>query len=1039
MDSARGAAVEIAASRVREIDCFLAVTDFYGRPERLGDFRSRPLEMRAYRATVHLKHRAGRKEPFGAAGRPAALSRERLADIARATSAFPVAFEPVLLRAEDMDDRFTVRGSYFEERGSSWFIDGGVLDNKPFTAVLPAIYQRHADRPVERLLFFVEPDPEDLREVARKPEGPNFAEIGVAALMTLPSYQSIQSNLKDLDRHNRRLDLLETVFGTPYSSPRRGSIRQAGPRTERPSDAQVEVYWRARAHHWLHRMTEDLSQARVAGLGDAPATEGADGRSEREVFARFFTTFFESAFARRDGDLVVTRGAADIGFDELDLFFVMRAYYYWIYQLYGYLDQGAEGEPAEVQGRIRYLCQRVDMLLFLEARLFEEAEATGTAPTAEVLFDTCLRVLARGGDARRVVVQDWRAPAPPSLSGETELSDPDRFVSAWRSEAAALAEARPVSLLTDFLDALNRSLAGSWGLAEPRGEGAGATAPRGRAPALAPPETAPSAVQEFRAIDMWRFPALELAELGEMDRIEYYRISPRDSTGLPESLPELGRWDADPMTKVAGRQLYHFGAFLKRSWRSNDILWGRLDASAVLWRALQNRSIRMDAKRVAALRQSPDFARLDPELRALIEAYGDAKLDARRFATSLLRWHQRAILSEEIPRVIEDALDEEVSLRPPLLRTKRHRSVAPGPAPAVSTSAAGPAGVPVASPEATGDQAYLQAATRVLDQFDGRLQDSLLRRIVARGLSDVLVRRGGSLKSFFHLEYDVGSERVSDLDRLSLAITGLHAASVLSHMFKHLIPEKGAGGWFQKKVLGRVSIGITTLLMGAQSIRDEVFPMLWLAVVSACLSLILLQLLGPAAWNLPRWPTLYVPTALLAVLFGLPAIWFGRLVAILRLTLLAVVVGFAFWFGRAQHLHAWLESHLARGAFWVALAIGVLALGWAAWNATIFWTAAHRRRQIRELVREHACLDENRERLAREVERLEIEADQRQRARNELQAAIDGLKRKIYKLDKRCHSDIAIHFLLFEALGEVTRLEQTIRNEQRPAKLGQAE
>lgn len=35
--------------------------------------------------------------------------------------------------------------------------------------------------------------------------------------------------------------------------------------------------------------------------------------------------------------------------------------------------------------------------------------------------------------------------------------------------------------------------------------------------------------------------------------------------------------------KLAGEELGHFGAFLKRSWRANDWLWGRLDASTFLF------------------------------------------------------------------------------------------------------------------------------------------------------------------------------------------------------------------------------------------------------------------------------------------------------------------------------------------------------------------------------------------------------------------------------------------------------------------------
>ena len=44
----------------------------------------------------------------------------------------------------------------------------------------------------------------------------------------------------------------------------------------------------------------------------------------------------------------------------------------------------------------------------------------------------------------------------------------------------------------------------------------------------------------------------------------------------------------DPDEKLAGVQLGHFAAFLKRSWRANDWMWGRLDAAERLVRLLDD-------------------------------------------------------------------------------------------------------------------------------------------------------------------------------------------------------------------------------------------------------------------------------------------------------------------------------------------------------------------------------------------------------------------------------------------------------------------
>lgn len=90
---------------------------------------------------------------------------------ARATSAFPGAFEPVspatfpveagFPRGTRVDtDRFRYR---YQEIGrdpdAAWFVDGGVLDNAPFDLVIEAIGRRRAATQVYRRLVYIEPDP----------------------------------------------------------------------------------------------------------------------------------------------------------------------------------------------------------------------------------------------------------------------------------------------------------------------------------------------------------------------------------------------------------------------------------------------------------------------------------------------------------------------------------------------------------------------------------------------------------------------------------------------------------------------------------------------------------------------------------------------------------------------------------------------------------------------------------------------------------------------------------------------------------------
>lgn len=109
---------------------------------------------------------------------------------------------------------------------------------------------------------------------------------------------------------------------------------------------------------------------------------------------------------------------------------------------------------------------------------------------------------------------------------------------------------------------------------------------------------------------------------------------------LPAPIDPLGRTDS----KVAGIQLGHFGGFLKRSWRANDWMWGRLDAATHLCRILV-----MHERSEEALPALADKAGLPPNA------------TAEDIATTWAKRIQREILVQELP-VVADAVraDNEV-------------------------------------------------------------------------------------------------------------------------------------------------------------------------------------------------------------------------------------------------------------------------------------------------------------------------------------------------------------------------------------------
>ena len=99
----------------------------------------------------------------------------------------------------------------------------------------------------------------------------------------------------------------------------------------------------------------------------------------------------------------------------------------------------------------------------------------------------------------------------------------------------------------------------------------------------------------FDHYDLIAFPILYSTEVGEeSDTVDVLRISPEDATSLLDER-------AAGFHKVAGNELGHFGAFLERAWREDDILWGRLDgAERLIASELMSRARTCHAKALAS-------------------------------------------------------------------------------------------------------------------------------------------------------------------------------------------------------------------------------------------------------------------------------------------------------------------------------------------------------------------------------------------------------------------------------------------------------
>ena len=91
-------------------------------------------------------------------------------------------------------------------------------------------------------------------------------------------------------------------------------------------------------------------------------------------------------------------------------------------------------------------------------------------------------------------------------------------------------------------------------------------------------------LRKFDDYDQVRFPITYGTNAGEADVVDVFRISPEDAPSLINEREESKK--PNGRQKLAGTTLHHFGAFLDRVWRQNDIMWGRLDGAERLITAM---------------------------------------------------------------------------------------------------------------------------------------------------------------------------------------------------------------------------------------------------------------------------------------------------------------------------------------------------------------------------------------------------------------------------------------------------------------------
>lgn len=104
----------------------------------------------------------------------------------------------------------------------------------------------------------------------------------------------------------------------------------------------------------------------------------------------------------------------------------------------------------------------------------------------------------------------------------------------------------------------------------------------------------------------------------------------------------LGHLADTPEAKLAGMKLNHFGGFLKRSWRANDWLWGRLDGVEHLLRALLDTDRIIDLEWLSEAAE-PDSPSTGEELAVLAFALEPGATETSQDKAVLLKVWQDAL------------------------------------------------------------------------------------------------------------------------------------------------------------------------------------------------------------------------------------------------------------------------------------------------------------------------------------------------------------------------------------------------------------
>jgi len=551
----------------QSLDLFVTLTDYYGY-QQLVQIHDPPLiHERDHHHILHFayrRHSNGDVESdFGLDNAPA------LAFAARATSSFPGAFPPA--RIVEMDEVVMERKAGWPRRAefiaksfpnhlragidptTASFLDGSVLNNRPFQQAISAIYGRPAFREVDRRLVYIDPHPAHAA-LPRQHRMPGFFAALRGALSDIPSSQPVTDELTHVTEFNDQVRRLRAIVDSARPQVSQLVSQVVTSTFDRPIATDDLRAWReqvnshvARDAGFAYQSYVRLKLASVRAFG-AELIVKLRGVPAQSPLSRVVAEIID-AWALRKGIVYARADSEALEFET----------------------QTADHLPAWVKYLlafdVKYRERRLHFLIKGQNRLYQligQDRFVGLDPLVvdrlKREFYVRLDALRRreNADFYSREVRDLVADTFPAAPSAAEVKHLEAFA------------ARFVAQHVDQIDRLIERLAAEIDLNASTRELDDLLA------SLDPTEWHADARREvlvnylgFPFWDVLTFPMTRTRELSELNEILIDRISPQDAHALR---------GFDGIESLKGIGFGHFAAFLSRAYRENDYLLGRLHA-----------------------------------------------------------------------------------------------------------------------------------------------------------------------------------------------------------------------------------------------------------------------------------------------------------------------------------------------------------------------------------------------------------------------------------------------------------------------------